>query len=210
MTAARKLGLDALQYLTAMKRLSIQLPSRWQDGLGSLKGLEELTLGTTPDHANPNIDILLPTASAQSLTRMTLQSCYGLSSLNSFANLRDLRTKSHPIGIELGQILKDSTAQLLSLCTQIPLKWHDDGTVRTDWEILSCPCLSLLKKLELQVLLCFPASRIPPVVYIESCMLVLEKLTECLPFLEGLKVWARLDVGCARWLNRLRNIQSLF
>jgi hypothetical protein len=41
----------------------------------------------------------------------------------------------------------------------------------------------------------------PHPIYLEGCMHVVKKLTEYLPLLEDLKLWAGLDLGEAHYLN---------
>jgi hypothetical protein len=69
-----------------------------------------------------------------------------------------------------------------------------------EWQMLTCYCLISLTHLELQVTPTVPYTMLE---YVQSRLIVLDKVTKCLPALEDLILWVGLDLDGTTVTTRL-------
>ena len=182
--------------------------------LSEIKGLEELALQCVGGELNfgdlDEDEILVPIASQNTLTRLTLDDVEDFCLIDQFPDLKHLKTALSPVGDELAAILENSVAKLESLDTQFifqcPVR---DPTcqIREQLPLLSCLCLSHLTTIHLSLL----CTTFAPFVedYVDASMLVLAEMTSQLVHLEEVELFAGVDLDRVHYLNRLKNLKTL-
>ena len=196
-----------------VRRVYVRFDGPFIGSMHDLVGIEELTLNSFGCTSHAPNDLLMPMASAETLTRLSIEYVDPkLVSIDAFINLKHLRTKAI-MGESLLAILKDFEGSLETLYTHVMVYRNDLLEVNCDflewmeWKALALPCLSHLKTLRLQVIHdCMEEYR---ATYVSCCAWLIEVIASRMPDLEDVTLWAGLDLSKASVVKRLNQLRSL-
>jgi hypothetical protein len=201
-----------------LKIFNFNLPEMYHGHLGNLEGLEEYSVAQEGPY-NFDAPGVLPMASADTLTRMTLENCRFRPDVDfkAFTSLKHLTTKGHPDDCHLRNLIADLPADLYSLDTfvdieelRVEIVYGIVEVYRKTYNLFDCSCLKNLKEIRLGMFFDGDEEKITfPGFYVAACMEVVEKMVGKLEWLEKVELWGGLDLERVHVLSRLRNLKTL-